>query len=175
MKGKANRKKLPLALHNKVLIELQRRYTFKKTTLLKKVTNLDDYKNHAGIYILCLSAVRGYYVGQTAISLTKRIQQHWRNPETDFDRKYREADVTEIYVMPLDISTVYEQFGLDALEGDYIASIPDKFLLNCMAGGNTIIGVKSKEYNPADFRLPTEPLNDLKDRILCFQKEHDLA
>ena len=65
--------------------------------------------------------------------------------------------------------------GLDALEGDCIASIPDKFLLNCMAGGNTIIGVKSKEYNPADFRLPTEPLNDLKDRILCFQKEHDLA
>lgn len=157
------------------MIELQRRYTFKKTTLLKKVTNLDDYKNHAGIYILCLSAVRGYYVGQTAISLTKRIQQHWRKPETDFDRKYREADVTEIYVMPLDISTVYEQFGLDALEGDYIASTPDKFLLNCMAGGNTIIGVKSKEYNPADFRLPTEPLNDLKDRILCFQKEHDLA
>ena len=175
MKGKANRKKLPLALYNKVLIELQRRYTFKKTTLLKKVTNLDDYKNHAGIYILCLSAVRGYYVGQTAISLTKRIQQHWRKPETDFDRKYREADVTEIYVMPLDISTVYEQFGLDALEGDYIASTPDKFLLNCMAGGNTIIGVKSKEYNPADFRLPTEPLNDLKDIILCFQKEHDLA
>lgn len=172
---KAKRQEMPLTPYNAALTRLQKRYTFKKKALLKKVTNLDDYTNFAGIYILCLSGVRGYYVGQTAHSLSKRIRQHWRKPGTDFDRKYSESDVAEIYVMPLDIPAVYEQFGLDAIERDCIASVPKKYLLNSMVGGGTILWVKNKKYKQADYRLPTDVLNDLKDRILFFQEEHDLV
>ena len=172
---KAKRQEMPLTPYNAALTRLQKRYTFKKKALLKKVTNLDNYTNFAGIYILCLSGVRGYYVGQTAHSLSKRIRQHWRKPGTDFDRKYSESDVAEIYVMPLDIPAVYEQFGLDAIERDCIASVPKKYLLNSMVGGGTILWVKNKKYKQADYRLPTDVLNDLKDRILFFQEEHDLV
>lgn len=36
--------------------------------------------------------------------------------------------------MPFDIAEVYGQMGLDAIERDCIASIPKKYLLNCLIG-----------------------------------------
>lgn len=173
-KDKIKRQKIPLAPYHAALTKLLRRYTFKGTPLLKEVTDLNEYKSYAGIYILCLTGVRGYYIGQTAASLTKRNQQHWRKPGTDFDRKYCEADVADIYVMPFDIAEVYGQMGLDAIERDCIASIPKKYLLNCLIGGTTTIRIKDNDYKQVDFRLTKDVLADLKDRIWCFQKENGL-
>lgn len=171
---KIKRQKMPLAPYHTALTKLLSRYTFKGTQLLKKVNTLDEYKSYAGIYILCLTSVRGYYIGQTSASLTKRIRQHWRKPGTDFDRKYCEADVADIYVMPFDISEVFGQMGLDALERDCIASIPKKYLLNCLVGGTTTLGIQDNNYKQADFRLTKDILNDLKDRIWLSQKESGL-
>ena len=165
---------MPLAPYHAALTKLLSRYTFKGTSLLKKVNTLDEYKSYAGVYILCLTGVRGYYIGQTSASLTKRIRQHWRKPGTDFDRKYCEADVANIYVMPFNISEVFGQMGLDALERDCVASIPKKYLLNCLVGGTTTLGIQDNDYKQADFRLTKDILNDLKDRIWLFQKESGL-
>lgn len=173
-KDKIKRQKMPLAPYHAALTKLLSRYTFKGTSLLKKVNTLDEYKSYAGVYILCLTGVRGYYIGQTSASLTKRIRQHWRKPGTDFDRKYCEADVANIYVMPFNISEVFGQMGLDALERDCIASIPKKYLLNCLVGGTTTLGIQDNDYKQADFRLTKDILNDLKDRIWLFQKESGL-
>lgn len=76
--------------------------------------------------------------------------------------------------MPFDIAEVYGQMGLDAIERDCIASIPKKYLLNCLIGGTTTIGIKGNDYKQVDFRLTKDVLADLKDRIWCFQKENSL-
>ena len=76
--------------------------------------------------------------------------------------------------MPFDIAEVYGQMGLDAIERDCIASIPKKYLLNCLIGGTTTIVIKDNDYKQVDFRLTKDVLADLKDRIWCFQKENSL-
>lgn len=169
------RKEIPRAQYDAALTKLQNRYTFKKTPLMKKVITLDDYKNHAGIYVLCLSAVRGYYIGQASISLSKRIQQHWKKPSSDFDRKYSKSDVTAIYVMPLDLDVVYGAQGLDIIEQDCIASIPKKYLLNALASAAVLMFVDDKRYIQADYRISSDVLCDIKDRILMYQTENGLA
>ena len=126
--------------YQQALNDLLMRYSKDGKTVFEKVHVLNDYAGYTGIYVLCIPQVKGYYIGQTNKSISKRIKQHFHSPSSEFDKSFTIKDVSEIYV--LHCGTDY----LDIAEVDCIASIPSEFLLNRMAGGPLILFVDSEDY-----------------------------
>lgn len=118
-------------LYKKSLTDVIDRYYIENISLLEKVENLNRY-DFSGIYILCYDDFCGYYVGQTSISIKKRIRRHYQQLNSDFDKLYGHNDVKAIYALNCPSNM------LNRIEQDIIASIPSEFLLNGLAGGTSI-------------------------------------
>lgn len=131
------------------------RYSKDGKTVFEKVHVLDDYAGYTGIYVLCLPRVKGYYIGQTNHSISKRIKQHFHSPSSEFDKSFTLNDVAEIYILHCGIDY------LDIAEVDCIASIPKEYLLNRMAGGPLILFVDSENYVPSRFRADKEMIKKI--------------
>ena len=140
--------------YQQTLDQLLMRYSKEGKTVFRKVHNLSDFAGYAGIYVLCIPSVRGYYIGKSK-DIARRIPQHFKHPKTQFDHSFSLEDIHEIYVLHCSRDV------LDLAEVDCIASIPKKFLLNRMAGGPTILFIDSVEYDAKRCMLNNELLQDL--------------
>lgn len=151
-------KKALLSEENKyqqALNDLLLRYSKDGKTVFEKVHVLDDYAGYTGIYVLCIPRVKGYYIGQTNKSISKRIKQHFHSPSSEFDKSFTINDVSEIYVLHCGIDY------LDIAEVDCIASIPKEYLLNRMAGGPLIMFVDSEDYVSSRFRADEKMIKEI--------------
>lgn len=115
---------------------------------LKKISNLNDYKNSMGIYVLVLDKYKQIYIGQTTRSIKDRIIRHWKNElpllKTPFIKSsilpidcFGTCDTTQIYVLECN-----SQKDIDDVEKRLIVEFPHEYLLNKTIGG--------KAYNSKD-------------------------
>lgn len=137
------------------LEKILNRYSVDGATLFEKVSDLNTYTGCAGIYILCLDEIRGYYVGQTSKDIKSRIKSHWSEPSNTFDRMYGPNDISAIYV--LRVSSKY----LNRVEQDCIANIELAYLLNGFVGGNVIAGIHSTQYKSSDYKMNKDELSEV--------------
>lgn len=148
--------------YNNKLNCLLHRYTYKNISLFQKVENLNDFVSQKGIYILCLPEIKGYYVGKATKSLKKRIIDHWTKPNSDFDRTYGPNDVKDIYILSCN---GLDDYIINEIEKDCIATISKKFALNAMVGGNTMLTISDKNYKEKDFCISQPLLKKIKNQI----------
>jgi hypothetical protein len=116
-----------------------------------EVTDLNEWEGKAGLYVMVLDDHRQAYVGITNSSggVKTRIRQHWSTSKA-FDRllwgsvhesilsidSFRALDTTRIFAL--------EAHDPLALENKVMRSIPGKFLLNRIAGGDAkLVGFAS--------------------------------
>lgn len=151
------RKNLNLQAYRDCLDRLLNRYSKNGKTIFKEITNIDEYKNSIGIYVLCLDNELGYYIGKTKVSIKKRIIQHFKKPNSHFDEVHKYDDVKRIFVLELPVEYI------DLVEQDCISYIPNNYLYNVMAGGNSIIVIDSDYYNAKNYGLDEEMLNKIID------------
>lgn len=119
----------------KIINKLKRK--FKK---LIEITDLTDYKEKSGIYILILDDYKQMYIGQTE-DINKRITQHWRKRK-EFDRLIFGSKETSILSIDsfgaLDTTRilVYETKSHLKLEEEIVDFVPKEYLLNRTKGGD---------------------------------------
>ena len=154
-KTKEDRSKRDKTLYQKSLTKVIDRYYIKNESLIQKVENLNQY-DCSGIYILCHDDFCGYYVGQTSISIKKRIRKHYQQLNSDFDKSYGHNDVKAIYALkcPSDM--------LNRIEQDIISSISPQFLLNALAGGNSLDIITETNYSQEKYAFTSEELKIIK-------------
>lgn len=124
-----------------------------------EVTNLNDYKNIIGIYIMVLDEYKQVYIGMTTAKygIKYRIQSHWNNVKT-LDRlvfydinesilsidSFRHLDTTRIFVC-----TDIDKDDLYSKEYELIESaFSPEFLTNRITGGdisNEKFAIKSRK------------------------------
>lgn len=148
--------------YNNKLNCLLHRYTYKNVSLFQKVENLNNFVSQKGIYILCLPEVKGYYVGKATKSLKNRIIDHWTKPNSDFDKTYGSNDIKDIYILPCNM---FDDYTINEIEKDCIATISKKFALNVMTGGNTILTISDENYKEKDFCISQSSLKKIKNQI----------
>lgn len=78
------------------------RYSINNQSAFKEVKILQDYHSVSGIYILCLSKIKGCYIGQSDTDLASAIVEHFSNPISLFDHSYTPHDIDKVFVLPLD-------------------------------------------------------------------------
>lgn len=97
------------------------------------LTNLNDVKEVSGIYLLVLDEYNICYLGQ-ADDIRKRIMRHWSRNDyftgTGIDM-FKAKDTTRIYVAPVD-----RKRKINSLEHKSIKTIPPRYTLNILAGGD---------------------------------------
>lgn len=154
-RSKEDRSKLDKTAYQESLTNVIDRYYIKDTTLIQNVENLNQY-DCSGIYILCHDDFCGYYVGKTSISIKKRIIRHYQQLNSDFDKLYGYNDVKSIYVLkcPSDM--------LNRVEQDIIATISPQFLLNCLAGGDSINAIVGANYSHEKYAFTSGELKIIK-------------
>lgn len=110
---------------------------------MREVTDLNDWDDVPGVYVMVLDDFRQVYVGVTTArgGIKKRISRHWSDSK-EFDRlllgkvdesilsidSFRALDTTRIFAM--------EDYEPMNKEDRIIRSIPAKFVLNRVAGGD---------------------------------------
>lgn len=114
---------------------------------LRPVDDLNAFKGVEGLYVLILDDYCQIYVGQSQ-DITARIRQHWTRSK-DIDRlvfgevhnsrlsvdAFRALDTTRVLVWAYPDPNMYE--------GKIIATIPDEFVANRIAGG-----LAMSQYDP---------------------------
>ncbi len=93
----------------------------------KEVTDLREYKEKKGIYLLVLDEYNACYIGQTKVSFVKRIRQHWSKKDYfggGIDR-FKAMDTTRIYVYPLE-----DDEEINDAEYNLIPDFPEQYTLN---------------------------------------------
>lgn len=165
------RKKIPLVKHRYFLEQLLDRYSYKGDLLFEKVDNLTNY-NKPGIYILSMPNVRSIYIGQSVVSVRKRIISHFTNihGKTDFDRSILPDFIKEIYVMPVKNNKKLCEY-LDIIEIDLIANCNLEICENALAGGPLLIPIHLGDYKQENYRLSDRRLNKIKSEIYGSNKE----
>ena len=78
------------------------RYSINNQSAFKEVKILQDYHSVSGIYILCLSKIKGCFIGQSDTDLASAIVEHFSNPISLFDHLYTPHDIDKVFVLPLD-------------------------------------------------------------------------
>lgn len=150
------------------LVKLLSRYSYKEKTLFEKVEDLSQYRKRKGIYILCLTQLKGCYVGQTRKCLATRISQHFTSENSEFDKNYRPSDVKQIYVLPVDET-------MDLVESDCIAMLGKDICVNALAGGKSIELIKSDTYKAENYLLSDDILKwAITDSINFSEYERDV-
>lgn len=149
--------------YDEYLSKILRRYSINNKTVFEEVNNLEKYNKVGGIYILCLKQKCLFYIGQTRISLKKRILDHFRLPQSDFDKSLMYSDVKKIYVL-----RVQNKF-LNMVEEDCIANINSKLLANFFAGGQSISIISSKDYNSKNHLINPYVLTTVINEAYKFQ------
>lgn len=149
--------------YDEYLLKILKRYSINNKTVFEEVTNLEKYNKVSGIYILCLEQKCLFYIGQTRICIKKRILDHFRLPQSDFDKSFMYSDVKKIYVL-----RVQNKF-LNMIEEDCIANIDSKLLANFFAGGQSIKIISSKEYNSKNHLINPCVLAKVIDEVYKFQ------
>ncbi len=149
-------------LYKKSLTDVLDKYYIENVSLIEKVDNLNRY-DFSGIYILCYDDFCGYYVGQTSISIRKRITRHYQQLNSDFDKLYGHNDVKAIYALKCPSNM------LNRIEQDIIASIPSEFLLNGLAGGDSLDIVTETNYSHEQYAFTIDELEIAK-RYLYKEK-----
>lgn len=139
------------------------RYSYNGASLFQDVQDLNKYENKPGIYILSFEQERKMYIGQTEKCLKTRIIQHFNKPQSEFDKSHSLQDVTKIFVLNLPAEL------LNQVEIDCIASVPSQMLFNMFAGGDSIVMVSSKRYNPTQYLLSKKTLASTISKI--YEKE----
>lgn len=134
--------------------DLFQKYSARGLCAFKQIYDLNTVKNFSGIYLLCLPQIKGCYIGKTQKCFAKRITQHFTNPNSVFDSKYKPNDIKEIYVLQLDETMKM----IDFIEEDCIATLGKEISLNAMAGGNSIELIKSEKYNANEHLLNSDLL-----------------
>ena len=166
-KNKQRKDNLSENEYKEQLDKLLKRYTHNNISLFQKVENLNDFKSQVGIYILCLPEIKGYYIGKTSQSLKTRITNHWVSPKSNFDRYYGNCDVQEIYVM---VCNELDDYTIDELEIDCIATIGRKFALNCLSGGDYIISINAPQYDENRFSMSEDFLVETKEKLVKIKE-----
>lgn len=106
-----------------------------------EVTDLNEYQEISGYYLMILDKYCQVYVGTTN-NIKRRIQQHWTNTKS-FDRlffpmyavetsafsidSFRALDTTQIFA--------YKTQNTYSIEDDYINTFSSKFITNRIGGG----------------------------------------
>lgn len=151
-KRRVSRIKLSESVYKEVLLAVKKRYSLYDECMLESVRDLNDY-DCPGIYFLAFDSFKSYYIGQSRLSIKKRIMQHFRQPKSDFDKSYGANEISAIYV----IKYLSNEKEIDELEADAIAMVPQEHLMNCLAGsGKTIrllVSIHDEEYNPSDYLM----------------------
>jgi len=107
----------------------------------RDVTNLPDYRDVPGYYLMVLDGYKQCYLG-TADDIYRRIRQHW-SATKKFDKLiFGSVETSRLSIDsfgPLDTTRIFAQSTRQTyeLENKYISQIPDQYLLNRTAGGNT--------------------------------------
>jgi len=133
---------------------LFQRYSFQTKCAFSRIYDLNKVKGFSGIYLLCLPQIKGCYVGKTGKCFATRIVQHFKTPNSAFDKKYKPTDIKEIYVLQLDETMQL----IDSIEEDCIATLGKEICLNALAGGKSIELIKSEEYDEKQHLLPPNTL-----------------
>lgn len=108
-----------------------------------EVTDLNDWDGEQGLYIMVLDEFKQAYVGVNVSDggIKSRIRQHW-NTNKAFDRllwgKVDESIVSIDSFRALDTTRIFASRARNpfALEDKVINSIPSKFVLNRVMGGD---------------------------------------
>lgn len=125
--------------HNKFESEIQ---AFKeKYPMFQDVTDLNNYDQRAGYYVMILDEYCQIYVG-TATNIKNRIRTHWRNSKL-FDRLLFPIGAVETSVMSIDsfraLDTTrilaYETEETYIKEDEYISFFSPEFISNRIPGG----------------------------------------
>ena len=133
----------------------------------KAVTDLTDYTNIPGYYVMVLDNYSLVYIGTTTTGIRKRIQEHWHNT-VGFDRlllplynaetsilsidSFRALDTTRIFAFPS--SPPHD------LENDFINFFSRKFISNRIGGGKLAPG--SSGFLQAIASIKTKDLEGIK-------------
>ncbi len=136
------------------------RYSYNGKALFEKVDCLANYKNCIGIYMFCLSEIRGIYIGQTRNNIQDRIKAHWSYPSNHFDCTFGPNDVDEIYVIKVPVAY------LNDVERDCIAMVKKKYILNGLRGGGIMETVHSQVNRREDYLLMDDHLLMIKEQII---------
>ncbi|UPM56107.1 hypothetical protein [Gottfriedia acidiceleris] len=104
-----------------------------------EVTNLNDFENVTGYYMMVLDEYKQVYIGQSK-NIKKRIMAHWSN-QKEFDRlifgnkdnsmlsidSFRALDTTRIFA--------YKTYSIYNFEDNFINFFHPKFIINRTVGG----------------------------------------
>lgn len=127
--------------------KLLNRYSKDEQTVFELVDDLKEYDHCCGIYVLCFDKEQKVYIGQATKSIYKRINQHFSNPQTTFDKTHKKDDISKIYVL----QTTYE--FIDYIECDCVSMFTHRTCCNGLIPG-TIIAFQyvedAKEYKMSD-------------------------
>ncbi len=123
------------------------RYSLDGVCGFEEVKDLNLVHKYTGIYLLCFDDEKKYYIGQAKSSFKDRIIQHFTRPNSQFDETHKPTDVSRIYVLH-----TTDEF-IDYVEMDCIASINKDYLLNCLAGGHSIMSITQDDYDPDKYKF----------------------
>lgn len=106
----------------------------------KEVTNLDEYKEIEGYYIMILDEYKQAYIGK-ASNIKKRIRSHWSNTKK-FDRvllpayNYKTSGFSIDFFRALDTTRIYayKHKITNGIESRLVDSFPSKFSVNRIGG-----------------------------------------
>ena len=105
----------------------------KRFRSFERVDDLNLLKGKNGIYLLVLDKYNACYFGQSN-DIRKRIMRHWSRSDyftgTGIDM-YKAYDTTRIYA-----AITQPGYKTNHMENRVIESIPPRYTINCMAGGD---------------------------------------
>ena len=157
LKDKIKRRNLSFDEYSSAINPLFQRYSHNGTCLFNKVNDINHY-DYPGIYIFCFDNSRGYYIGRSLTSIKKRVLQHFKQPNSQFDYFYAANEVTSLYAMPY----TNDEIMIDFFEADCISMMPNTFLLNVLQyipGCGLPLLIDNESYNPENYRLPNRELS----------------
>ena len=127
---------------------LLNRYSTNEQTVFELVKDLKEYDHCCGIYVLCFDEEQKVYIGQATKSIYKRVNQHFTNPQTTFDKTHKKEDISKIYAL----QTTYE--FIDYIECDCVSMFTYHTCCNGLIPG-TITALKLVE-NAKEYRMSNE-------------------
>ncbi len=115
----------------------------KQNKKFKEVTDLNEYTNTEGYYLMVLDEYKQVYIGKTE-NIKKRIMQHWSKTK-QFDRTllpmyaYKESCFSIDFFRALDTTRIYvwKRKLLDGIEYKLISNFPNQFCTNRIGGDIT--------------------------------------
>lgn len=135
------------ALLDHDVFEMEIQEFLKKHNEFREVSDLNQYNEKSGYYMMVLDEYCQVYIGTTN-NIKRRVQQHW-SKKTPFDRllfpigavntsimtinSFRALDTTRIFA--------YETLNLYKLENKYINYFSPQYISNRIAGGRITGGL----------------------------------